>query len=135
MKRAVAVPGILALVALAFVLVSGLAAGAEKGGMKMKTEVVKGELVDSRCYLGQGKRGPDHVKCAIACAKDGLPMGIVDAKGKFYGLVIQSNQIADIAGLEAEVEGMVNGESIIPTRITVNKDGTWTEVQLPKQMM
>ncbi len=135
MKRGMAVPGILALVAFAFVLVSGFAAGADKGEMKMKTEVVKGELVDSRCYLGQGKRGPDHVKCAIACAKDGLPMGIVDAKGKFYGLVIQSNQIADIAGLEAEVEGMVSGESIIPTKIKVNKDGTWTDVQLPKQMM
>jgi hypothetical protein len=135
MKRGIAVSGMLALVALAFVLVSGLAVAAEKGEMKMKTDVVKGELVDSRCYLGQGKRGPDHTKCAIACAKDGLPLGIVDAKGKYYTLVIQSSQIADVAGLDAEVEGMLKGDSIIPTKIKVNKDGTWTEVQLPKQMM
>ncbi len=135
MKRGMTVPGILALVALVFVLVSGLAVGADKGGMKMKTDIVKGELVDSRCYLGQGKRGPDHVKCAVACAKDGLPIGIVDAKGKYYTLVIQANQIADVAGMDAEVEGMVNGDSIIPTKIKINKDGTWTEVELPKQMM
>ena len=135
MKRGIAVSGMLALVALAFVLVSSLAVAAEKAEMKMKTDVVKGELVDSRCYLGQGKRGPDHTKCAIACAKDGLPLGIVDAKGKYYTLVIQSSQIADVAGLDAEVEGMLKGDSIIPTKMKVNKGGTWTEVKLPEQMM
>ena len=134
MKKSLAVSAMLAMVAFVAALVAGPGFAAEKAGMG-KTSVIKGELVDSRCYLGAGKRGPDHVKCAVACAKDGLPIGLVDAKGKYYTLVIQANQIAESNGLQAEVEGMLHGESIIPTKIRVNKDGAWTEIQLPQQMM
>lgn len=119
---------------LGALLATGIAASAEKGSME-KTATLKGELVDSRCYLMQGKRGGEHVKCAVACAKDGLPIGLVDVKGRYYTLVIQANQIADSSGLQAEVEGILKGDSIVPTRIKVNKEGTWTEINLPEQMM
>lgn len=104
-------------------------------GKEGKSVVVQGELVDSRCYLSLAKRGSEHVKCAVACAKDGLPLHLVDAKGRYYTLVIQANEIAENAGLQAEVEGMLFGDSIIPTKMKVNRDGSWTEVKLPEQMM
>lgn len=30
---------------------------------------------------------------------------------------------------------MLFGDSIIPTKMKVNRDGSWTEVKLPEQMM
>ncbi len=135
MKKPMSKAVIFAAALIGGVLAAGVTVGAEKGESKAKTGVIRGELVDSRCYLGQGKRGPDHVKCAVTCAKDGLPMGLVDSKGRYYTLVVQANQIAENAGLRAEVEGMLKHGSIIPAKIRVNKDGTWTEVKLPEQMM
>jgi hypothetical protein len=96
---------VLSATLLATLLGTGLAIGAEKGGTG-RAITLRGELVDSRCYLMKGMRGSEHVKCAVACAKDGLPIGLVDSAGKYYTLVIQASQIADSSGWEAEVEGI-----------------------------
>ena len=46
-----------------------------------------GEVVDSWCYasksVGEG-RGPEHARCANACAHGGVTLGIVDDQGKLY---------------------------------------------------
>jgi len=45
---------------------------------------IKGEVVDLWCYLEGGDHGADHKACAIACAKAGNPIGILDEKGNLY---------------------------------------------------
>jgi hypothetical protein len=45
---------------------------------------VSGEVVDVACYLMGDAKGPDHAKCAAACAKNGSALGILTADGKLY---------------------------------------------------
>ena len=46
---------------------------------------IKGELVDSLCYVAMGALGSGHKKCAIECAKAGIPVSILeDGTGKLY---------------------------------------------------
>ena len=46
---------------------------------------IKGELVDSLCYVGMASKGAGHKQCAIDCAKAGIPISIVeDGTGKMY---------------------------------------------------
>ena len=45
---------------------------------------IQGELVDLWCYMASGARGAEHKACAVACAKAGNPIGIVDAEGNVY---------------------------------------------------
>lgn len=48
---------------------------------------VKGELIDTFCYLGMGAKGTSHKQCAIDCAKAGIPAGILEeGTGKIYFL-------------------------------------------------
>ena len=43
---------------------------------------IVGEVVDSRCYLMQGEdgRGEKHQECAVECAKEGVPLAILEDK-------------------------------------------------------
>jgi len=52
---------------------------------------LKGEVVDVTCYSKQGVAkgtGPSHVSCALDCAKQGKPLGLLtdgDGLFKFVG--------------------------------------------------
>lgn len=47
--------------------------------------VIKGELVDSLCYVAMAGKGPGHKQCAMDCAKAGIPVSIVEeGTGKLY---------------------------------------------------
>lgn len=49
---------------------------------------VKGELVDTVCYVTMGAKGASHAQCATECAKAGAPVGIVEeGSGKLYTLL------------------------------------------------
>jgi len=72
---------------LAVLLSFGLAAGAFAADA-----TVTGHLRDSFCYLGMGAHGPSHQKCAIGCAKAGIPVLLVqDKTDKSYVLLPPKN--------------------------------------------
>lgn len=50
---------------------------------------VKGELVDTACYMAHPDtgKGEGHRKCAGMCVKKGVPMSVLDAKGDLYLLL------------------------------------------------
>lgn len=73
MSKSTVVPGICAAVVLAFSLVTPAFAQ----GMG-KEATIKGEVVDTACFLFMGKRGPAHKQCAEACVKAGQDLGIYD---------------------------------------------------------
>jgi hypothetical protein len=43
-----------------------------------------GTVVDTGCYVSHDSTGPKHIDCATACAKNGVPLAILDAKGKLF---------------------------------------------------
>lgn len=72
---------------------------------------LKGELLDLACYLGSGKTGPAHRKCAAMCAKGGQPMGILTTDGKVL-VIVSSHESADafkaaqeLCGATVELKG------------------------------
>ena len=118
----------LAVVILTFAAAfSGVAQGA----------ALEGEIVDSRCYKGMNKSGAEHQMCAKACLKGGLPAGLLTSSGKYYTLLVQGGALAAVAGEQARVSGKVDEKenTIIPMKVQVKKDGSWEDVELPKQMM
>ncbi|MBI4597870.1 MAG: hypothetical protein HY737_05660 [Candidatus Omnitrophica bacterium] len=54
-------------------------------GQGMQAVTIKGELVDSLCYVAMNAKGAGHKQCAIDCAKAGIPISILeDGTGKLY---------------------------------------------------
>lgn len=51
---------------------------------KGKPISMTGTVVDTGCYMAHGAKGADHVACATKCAKNGVPLAIVDDSGKLY---------------------------------------------------
>jgi len=79
--------------AVAFLMMFGfvnlfvaMAHEAGMAGMEQGKEVtLKGELVDSLCYVAMAAKGPGHKQCAMDCAKAGIPISIVEeGTGKLY---------------------------------------------------
>lgn len=53
--------------------------------MGVQEVAIKGELVDSLCYVAMAAKGLGHKQCAIDCAKAGIPVSILeDGTGKLY---------------------------------------------------
>jgi|SRR5271168_3566262 len=52
--------------------------------VKGKPISMTGTVVDTGCYMAHGAKGADHVACATKCAKNGVPLAIVDDSGKLY---------------------------------------------------
>lgn len=54
-------------------------------GKGVQEVTIKGELVDSLCYVAMNAKGAGHKQCAIDCAKAGIPISILeDGTGKLY---------------------------------------------------
>ncbi len=73
MLKSIAVLGICAAVMFTFSLATPVFAQ----GMGQEA-TIKGEVVDTACFLFMGKRGETHKQCAEACLKAGQDMGIYD---------------------------------------------------------
>ena len=45
---------------------------------------ISGTVVDTGCYVSHDSKGEAHAKCAAACAKNGVPLAILDDHGTLY---------------------------------------------------
>jgi hypothetical protein len=92
-----------ALVGLSVYLATNLQAAE---AAKAKTVTLTGEVVDLACYLHAGLKGPDHKACAVACAANGVPLGLLDEKThKLYvdlGRDAMDKDVPVLKGHEAE---------------------------------
>ena len=95
---------------------------------------LKGEVVEVSCYSKQGVAkgtGAAHVRCAIDCAKQGKPLGVLtdgDGLFKFVGDYTENNnaKLIPFVGKRVEVKGALDRftdytSAIRPTKITVVK--------------
>ena len=94
---------------------------------------VEGELVDITCFAG-GASGSGHRMCAIACAKNGQPIGIAAKDGKVYTLLTVSSEMAEYMAKTVKIVGEIHGpsQSIKPTKIFVMDGDKWINVDVPK---
>ena len=54
-------------------------------GKGVQEVAIKGELVDSLCYVAMAAKGAGHKQCAMDCAKAGIPISMLeDGTGKLY---------------------------------------------------
>lgn len=84
MKKIAILSGMLAL-PLMLILSTGVQAHEGHEHAAGAEVTIKGELVDSLCYVGMGAKGAGHKQCAIDCAKAGIPVSILeDGTGKLY---------------------------------------------------
>lgn len=95
---------------------------------------VEGELIDEACYAKMKAHGPDHVDCATKCAKNGSPVGVLDAKGNVFTLMAPAPSFADHMGATVRVTGKIDMTShlVIPDKVEVQSGTTWTTIELPK---
>ena len=62
-------------------------------GKGVQEVAIKGELVDSLCYVGMAAKGAGHKQCAIDCAKAGIPISILeDGTGKMYTVLPKEDE-------------------------------------------
>jgi hypothetical protein len=87
------------------------AAPAKSGGPR---DVI-GEVVDPACWLVNGAKGDTHKECAIACAKSGQTLAILERKtNKLYLLVTErpgedpNKALIDFVGQTVLVKGKVH---------------------------
>jgi hypothetical protein len=51
---------------------------------KGKPVTVTGTVIDTGCFMSHDAIGEKHTDCATMCARNGVPLAIVDASGKVY---------------------------------------------------
>lgn len=106
------------LLVLTFSLAVAVSAQQKKMEKPMEKEMtILGEVVDVSCYLhlGNGGRGESHKDCAVACAKNGGPLGILTSDGKLYVSIIKDEHkenpykgLMDHIGHTVEAKGFVH---------------------------
>lgn len=85
---------------------------AHEGHAGKKVSLV-GQVVDTACYLGHDSKGAKHVECATTCAKEGIPLAIVDAKTGVLYLPIAMNHKNANAQLMPFIEKKVKVSGVV----------------------
>ena len=88
--------------------------------IRTMTLTVTGELLDSQCFLSAKRRGESHRACAQKCARQGLPVMIVDQDtGQVYVLIAAAPKLAPYMAQTATITGHASGGILVPDRIEV----------------
>ncbi len=130
---------------LALATITGLAIGGLLASDTKDSKVaVEGTLVDSKCYgmmrsnTGNDHQSPDGLMkgCATKCAKDGIPVAVLQKNGKVLILAAPAAVFAPHMAKHVRVVGKVPFEgTIIPDKVEVlSEDGKWKEVKITTMM-
>ena len=103
LKRMLATTAVLALLAM-IPLTLAAQAHTQTAGTEM---TITGQVVDLNCYVTNGASGAGHKACADACAKSGVPLGILSSDGTIYVPVSSKPGDPQNAKLAAFTEGKV----------------------------
>lgn len=135
------------LVAAMLLVITGVMATSPFAGEKAKEVTVEGILIDAKCYgMNPDNWTANHMipkgnmpNCAQACAKMGIPVGVLsggEKGGDVYLLITPSMALADHMAKTVKVVGMKTfGGAITPSKIFVkNEDGKWEEVKVGTMM-
>ncbi|HYT72756.1 MAG TPA: hypothetical protein VEK78_15320 [Gemmatimonadales bacterium] len=100
------------LAATAVLACSALPLAAQGHGAAAGDEMtITGQVIDLNCYTTNGASGAGHKACAQACAKAGVPYGILSSDGTIYVPVSskpgdpQNSKLAQYAEGKVKVTG------------------------------
>jgi len=68
---------------------------------------ISGQVIDLNCHTTNGASGAGHKACALACAKAGVPLGILASDGTIYVPVSSKPGDPQNSKLEQYAEGKV----------------------------
>ena len=68
---------------------------------------ITGQVIDLNCHTMNGASGPSHKACALACAKAGVPLGILASDSTIYVPVSSKPGDPQNSKLEKYAEGKV----------------------------
>ncbi len=130
---------------LAVVSFAAVVGAAEKKMAMAKPITIEGTLIDTKCYsMSTTNKGNDHMTpegtkpaCAAACAKMGIPVGLLTAKGNVLVILAPAPAFKDHMAATARVTGTkaFGGAAIVPDKAEVKgADGNWTEVSTREMM-
>ena len=103
--------------------------------------VIEGEMVDMKCWVSMNMPGGGkHNKCAIACAKKGIPAGVVDSRtGQIFTILLPAPGLAQYMGKTVRITGSLAAKStaIVPDEdgLEVKEGDKWVKAELPEGMM
>lgn len=104
LKRMLATTAVLALCALPL-------AAQGHAAMAGNEMTITGQVIDLNCNTTNGASGASHKACAQACAKAGVPLGILASDGVIYVPVSskpgdpQNSRLMDFAEAKVKVTG------------------------------
>ena len=102
------------VVALLFpilVLLVSAASGVTPAALAADRLSLSGEVVDLACFIAHDGHGAAHKKCAVECARQGQPVGLLADGGTVYLLVADHNDPAPyqkaraLAGEQVTIKG------------------------------
>src|SRR5262245_2713597 len=93
-----------------------------------RTPVVRGEVVETACFVMGNRRGPLHRACALACARAGQELGILDDRSRTLFVLLQDyrehspgNPLLEYLAGKVEVSGEIvergGVKAIVPRQI------------------
>ncbi len=115
---------VIALVLMSFPLYGTVLADGKAD--QEKTITIQGEVLDSACFISHGAKGKKHKKCAVQCAKKGIPLAILAEDGTLYLLNEDHNNAAAYAAVRERA-----GEVVKVTGRLIEKHG-WKVVFVQK---
>lgn len=87
-------------------------AHAAAGNETAHDTVLRGEVVENGCFVIGGRRGESHHNCALACARAGENLGVLDDETKTLFILVQDltsgpqqNPLVDYLAQRVEVRG------------------------------
>jgi len=112
---------------------------------KANPTVIEGTLIDTKCYSIDPAHVQDHHQttdgtiegCGTACAKLGVPTGVLTRKGDVTILIAPATELADFMGGRVRVTGtkVFRGAAIRAETIEVrDADGAWKTVEFHSMM-
>lgn len=99
---------------LLVVLSAGVHAHEKRAKKAAGEQTIVGEVIDTSCYLQHGNStGEPHRQCALDCANQGVPLGLLTASGAIYLPIAMTHQepynkpLLPYAGRKVRVKGRV----------------------------
>jgi hypothetical protein len=118
---------LVAILCCGALIVGGLALRA----LAADAKTFEGELVDMHCYAKGDAKGEGHAKCGAACAKSGIPVGVL-VDGKTWTLATNPKPLADSVGKTVRVTGSTNDATmtLLADKVEVKDGESWKEIKL-----
>jgi hypothetical protein len=95
-----------------------------------KGEHIEGRLASAGCNLNhKAVIKNDRKGCAVFCARQGLPVGVMTKEGKFIPLLVRTVEIAEYVEETVRVNGQMSSGLFLVDKIEMLDGDEWKEIE------